>query len=348
MKEAQEINQDRISRREFFKVAGLTTAGISLPNFLNSPENTSNKPTKIETDQAIYYPFYERHPQGISFDEISKVQDIDIHFLETVFPSNDTLSLTPKDLLFMESAVQSGGILSGEPSYKRIGRLISEEMLSFFSKKGSQISIEGYILPFDAAKQYISSMAAEAMVGAGLAAHKAVRFSDLEEKTKKDSARLVFGLTGSAWLTSPVLSSLGVIIEENPTRTLQKIFAYVYHTHPEFPIVFLRNALMARKLDLLAKYQQEKQEEKPSISYAVGYGHAGIEDFLILGEKSTLTAISIYPKGYLQNTVDLNGGLDFFCSTVVVPVRENLEENQEVKHIIVDEKLRAYLENRLK
>ena len=110
---------------------------------------------------------------------------------------------------------------------------------------------------------------------------------------------------------------------------------------------------MVEKLLLIAEKLPKFKEiitDKPQLAYQMGLSHAGSEDILELlgsGRDFICWFISRYPKEFLKEIIDHNGGLEAFCTTVVIPVKANLEADQNLKHTILDEKLKEYLSGNL-
>jgi hypothetical protein len=242
-------------------------------------------------------------------------------------------------------------------------RVTPDNILSYFAEKNISVSYEGSEPPRDS--ELVSKLvtAAEPGIIAGFAANDALHtirdFINKKELSTADFIKksAIWGYL--LWASSPFVTSrlaaaamdkegLGRSITQNQLRAINRFNAFIAHAHPEDLVVFFRNVIMARQLQLLGEDLSGKTKEKPRISYQVGGGHAGIEDFLLLGDKLTIATLSIYPKQFLQHVVENNGGIDAFCSTIIIPVRQTLATGDDTKRVILDRQLKDYLEARLK
>ena len=103
---------------------------------------------------------------------------------------------------------------------------------------------------------------------------------------------------------------------------------------PEHMIVFFRNLVIARKLQTLAADRLRETGKKINLPFLVGSAHHGIKDFLILGEEATLAGFNLFSNDTLKRIVEANGGIDAFCTTVVIPVKENVIEKLSIRSIV--------------
>lgn len=351
--------QRPFTRRDFLKVVLNVGASVPLSKAIRYLEGQpAKKGETIETEDAIYLPLYEAHTEGISLNEVKSVNP-DVIFRERIDTSTKTLESSPFKLLTDKALTRSPD--TGEDIEIRF---FPDEILDYLSEKGASVAIEGISIPQGYGK--VTELLDKAFVFSSttLFAMEFIRrfkkrYLDNNNITIPDELRLAAASLFQLWSTSENISEAATytaytkIDPEKATKVkaiTRKINAVVSYFHPQKPKVFLRNIMMARKLTLLGEFGSKNRSEKPRIAFQVGAAHAAINDLISLGEQGyevTLAMLDVYPKVFLKFVVEHNGGIDAFCSTVVVPVKENLE-GQEVKQVILDQRLKAYLEQRFK
>ena len=339
---------------------------------LNFPENS------YETSNAYYVPLTERHDKHTN--EINKLLSfqikLDSHFNEGIQPTINILDAKPISILLSEGK---------SPIHRTWLRYFPDEILIHFAQEDTYINKEGSDLPPHLYFAHDVMLTAEFYTGYNLLlnAIKDKLATTEESKGKRDNkidATSFLKSLGIAWLITPgtasVVSYLLSIDSAERSEVLKSIGEITerisnvgYHTHPELMSYFFRNIMMARKLELLAEELpklKKPERDKPIISYSVGKSHGGLKDLIQVDDKTngnfTLSLLSIYPEPILKNIVlynhlerlpkehmdgeQMRKAINTFCSTVIVPVKANLE-GQEVKHVVVDEELKRYLESRL-
>ena len=128
------------------------------------------------------------------------------------------------------------------------------------------------------------------------------------------------------------------------TSKVNKIFEeMVANPDSKDNFIFFRNLVMARKLQFLGEMVFTTVKRKARIGFKLGNSHEGIENHLELGKQDTLSRITKYPKEFLSKIVELNGGLDDFCSAILLSPKGNEFE----KTILRDNQLKENLQKKL-
>lgn len=362
----------RIGRRGFLKGLGAVGGAAALRKpikYLEGKKPTETKKEserlKIETKNATYYPFYERHDLAMQVEDLASVKNIDLHFVEGPFPSHWAINTKAKDIIHFNGTPEWDSTITT--------RLFEEDNLKYFSENNVYLSMETGNVPGSLSSRKMSMIAQHipglGLLFAGMADYLRTRSRD-KPVNLLDFIRTSGLISGGIWATSRLTTESILDISEryypntedkqSLKRIIRRINGLQSLTHPEDTLVFYRNVMMARRLTLLGqKLPETKQiEKKPSISYQVGAAHSGIEDFIRLenlGDGFSLAMLEIYPKEFLEDIVRINGNpvdslenqIQTFSSTVIIPVKENLEGDEDIKHVVVDEKLRDYLKARL-
>lgn len=344
-----------ISRRGFLKAGLVGTAALLVGK---EASKLQAEQLKIETDSAIYYPFYEGHRKPITLEELKLYPAADIHFVELTVPSR---IYTAKDFdASAELFTQAGNYSRTDPNTLiNVTRLLPDDILNYFAENNTAVVFEGMDFPDKMRKLLLPLHDIEAGMGIISLGLSRILASSLPKDSAAPNQIITAGNLIAAWGFSGNLSNtLHTLTQEllprsysrlSLARLSQKLGALQANAHPEDLMVFMRNIFMARKFEFLAEQLPtlRQLDRKPKISYNVGAAHAGIEDLLHLGPNLTISLLNIYPKELLINIVEYNGGLDSFCSSVVIPVRENVITKNDAKTTLLDEKLRDYLFRRL-
>jgi len=133
----------------------------------------------------------------------------------------------------------------------------------------------------------------------------------------------------------------------------------VNHFHPENANTFLRNIIMARRLDTVAKNITglKQMQGKPQIGINIHARHGGVEDLLIiqdkLGSRAVLKLLDLYSNKTLKAVVKENGrhedtleqNIKTTSTGLVFSVKDAVQG--ETKHLLVDTELENYLLGRL-
>lgn len=343
----ENIEQNIVSRQEFLKLSGLVGGALafsSLPKPIKntlplSEQNEAKERVRIDTDLATYYPFYEKHSNPITLQELKEVK-LDLLFHEAAEPAKLVQSMSNEFIV--------------DFTLSKNGEQEKNEMYKHFSDNEISIAWEGVDIPKKYRDSEIVILLGAYCASALLLLKNVPKISDMNLK------ETILGLTGFAWSVSP-LYALGLcsLSENIPAdkrthqtkiirRALQRIHASALNFHPEYLDIFFRNIIAARKLQILAKYQTKENNSLPKIGYVMGAAHTGIEDLLILGEQFTLSILSIYPKIILEHIINHNGGIDAFCKTVMASLELDNNNNIYITRTTIDDtELKSYLESRL-
>ncbi len=328
-----------VSRRELLgkaaKIAALGAA-VGTAGLIVGNEVFKGSEGIVKTDAGNFIPLYERHDAGISTENFPKSIDaLDGLFRETnhgIESIEDTLATNPQEagsiLTFKTSNTDTDKIIF--KLYQRNAPLVfgdisvSEHDIQDRNKLANAELWTGFVatsvllMPHDPTRRKFLQLAFGAVASYGL-----------------------YGLSNFSYLIPMLTNSI-----EHPewVRRISRIDGIISHIHPEQPLIFLRNAIMANKLLLTGEHLKRKLGRKPNIAFWVGGGHSGIEDFLQLGQEACREAISLYPSLYLHHVVDDNGGAEEFSSALLAYPRA-AGENQYTYDLvkITDRKLMAKL-----
>jgi len=287
------------------KVTGLLLAATQVPRFLIGKEAIEKTGVKsLETEKAFFFPLYERHDKPLSSKEIEKLPGVDVFLYEYQIRSGYLASMDSTEVLNQE--------VQFDVSDKSRRPLIPEGHVEALLGHKASISFEGFLYSDD--------------IKGELAKHRTI---DIAEQAEK----LVDELN-----TDPNLEKVQIA-----RQLASKVERLVNNPDSKENFIFFRNVMIARRLQFLAEAFSELRKRKAQIGFSVGRSHEGIEDLLTLGDQSVLTIIESYPPEFLEKLVNINGGIDAFCSTTVLtPLKDN-----PMKIELLDRDLKELLESKL-
>lgn len=347
-----------LSRRDFLKLGGAGLLTLLFPSSESLDDLTEAKKANIvevETANAIYFPVYEDHTHPATKDDIEKLPKLNVYFYELLYNSSKLTQEDPTQLLNRDTShtLQQAADSQNTNTRKYI---FPRDHLEVFKKNNTEISLEGYMLPETEIFAYLGFKFTETVVGAvGAFAYLAAKKKHEIKETDKPlvSPKVDLAIKSTlAWLLSPIiettvsntLSYFGTDTELNAMqRIASRVLAMTNHAHPETNLIFFRNLLMSRKLQFLGEVLSGEHFSKPKIGYNVGMAHSEIEDFIRLSPDIVLALINAYPADYLRKIVELNGGLEAFCSTILLTPDTRHSE----KIVVQDKRLRLVLEKKL-
>lgn len=106
-------------------------------------------------------------------------------------------------------------------------------------------------------------------------------------------------------------------------RVIDRLFALSTYSRPQDLIVFFRNLIFTHKLLDLAEKESKRLGRKVNISYQIGAGHSGVEDFLILGKGVCEKLLSCYSKEIWEDVINMNRGIDNVVSIIILKSKED-------------------------
>lgn len=357
---------DKLSRRDFLKLGGAGLAGLFLHRQTKETEKIAleiEQQRTFETEKAIYLPVFEVHTRRYSDVEVLAAKP-DCLFVEFVSKTDGVLNKDPLKILKAESFV-SGGV--GEEIIET-GKFISEELLEGLSKQGVAVSIEGLDLP-DILMERAGNInkVTGTLPGISIVASLGVALSHLAKEkryTKGDYTRIYASVLASLWANSDEfgIATVRSFYDrdeqtqkiKNAQNVANRIYAAVSFAHPEDVIVFMRNIFMASKLITLGDELKSDLNEKTKIAFRLGAAHGAVSDLVKMGKTICHTMLNVYPDNTLRQVVEFNTNenksfserIEDFCTTIVIPVDEALNNNSGTKYI-VDSELKNYLLKRL-
>ncbi len=341
--ETGDKSHKKFSRRDFLKLGGLAGPAIALG--LSKPETTkpNNDILSIETQEAKYFPIYETHQQPVSGEELKLLPPQDVFLYEYFRDTRYFVDSPPQVILDTPIPISTDS--------KR-DHVVPRNHLEWLKKNSTKICFEGYVLPTNYFLIAELVMFGEPGIALGSLLLPSVFSKPKENRGKRMDRRqflkLAAGLAATWGLSSGAYIGLEAfgktdVKESALERTMIKAQGLLSHTHPENPIVFFRNIMLARKLQFLGEAASKEKGQKAQITYNVGKAHAGIEDFLLIGKDWTLNFLNIMPNQFLKKVIDRNGGLENFCSNVLV----DPNAQRPTKSVLVDQELKNFLNKKL-
>ena len=369
--EGKSPSSKKISRREALKLIGGTALVVGGALTLKKEMNIVSK--GIETEHAIFLPFYERHEIGIKENEIPG--DLDFWFREDNWydpkipyelPSSEVLRM-------MQNAATTG---EGINSIRIRG--FQEGALSRLARNGSKIILGDINTSQDSSNKvanYQKIVTAEAIVGLSAAVggflyernkqiedRKKDKTPSASETTRKNFLKGAAAL-GITWATLPFASQMSVVLvpEYNGAsvgRILTRLDGFQSNFHPENLLVFFRNVVIADKMLTIAEEFHKGMGVKAKIGFNMGASHSGIEDFLGAGVEFCRFVIANFPEDVLRKIIGANKDIDTFCTSAVLELPKDFKEsdietldkakNVNIKRdLIIDNKLVNQLKRKL-
>lgn len=326
-----------ISRKNLFRLgaAGTLTAAVGR-------EAHREIDWKIATDTAVFYPFYEDHRNGIWLDPEKLPQTLDFHWVEHgIWPS---LREKYPDL---DMPINEWFITVYKLNYE--GKIAGNN-LKLLASKNTAIAFGDIEIPEESDESLIKRM----RLGEPnqlLLTYLAVRGAKIGWQEAKKRLRKNPGtparMTRRELLARTILTGLDLtavyftlnsLIMEPLTRAKpallpppeaalerikERIAAMMMHTRPADLVVFFRNLIFAHKQLYLAEVESKRLRRQVHISYQIGGGHAGVEDFLILGKGFCEKLIGAYYPQLLAAIIEENRSLDNF--TYITKLKPNPE-----------------------
>lgn len=332
----------KISRREALKSIGGTALVFGGALTLKKEMNIGSK--GIETEHAIFLPFYELHNVGIKENEIPG--DLDFWFEEGRWSTNPETpyELPSGEVLWM---LQKKFVSGSKINPIKI-RSFQDGALNRLARNGSKI-ILGDINPsqdfFNEGLTHNQKIIAEAIGGLSAAAGWFLYASNKQigdgkkgitpstsEITRKNFLKgaAAFGI---AWATLPLASEvsvLGLAPEYNGAsvdRILTRLHGFQSNFHPEDLIIFFRNVVIADKMLTIAEEFHKGMGVKGKIGFNVGFLHSGIEDFLGAGAEFCRFIIANFPKDVLREIIRVNKDIETFCTSAVLELPKDFKES---------------------
>ncbi len=348
-----------LSVRDFLKVSGLSLAAAATGKYFSREGDKSGETSRSEwremvgCDKNIYIPIYEHHEKPWRATEFEKLPDVDVAFYEVVRPAKDMLKGGADNLVGW-----------ADEEFTR-DRWMEPDHLRYWSEKGSFIAFEG--LDYNAstmALKYACGVLVEGFLGLRALAES---FSDKASVPIKIGEKEVVagevkqnllrfgGIWGSsAFLDIGVGFYMKFLLAEgsegmkNMSLVVQRLAGATSQVHPEFDVIFLRNIIMARRLQAIGEYFPVKYRETDrikgspkTISFNVGAKHIGVEDWLALGPDAVKLALEMYPSSLWKELADLNGGTEAMATMPIIRPGSNFFDDKIIN--LKDEWLGRFL-----
>ncbi len=276
----------------------------------------------VRTGNGTFIPLYERHDRGIDSKDIP--HDTDVYFREVT----TTDSTTGQETLMDEEA---GDILNGlrdayvgTPLETHDIRVFPPEVLDALSDIEADIMVGdigvGRYYSVDTLRGLTTAYCSAAGF-AGLLSFLSARFvkpADISRRKFLQLAGWAMLLWASPQIYGKVIAYIVPGIGKNQDaekRIIARMLGISSDFHPENAGEFFRNVVMADKmLDAASNTKSLKGNNPLHMTFQVEAVHSGIEDFLQLGPDACRAVILAHPQEFLQEVVDMNGGVEKFCS----------------------------------
>jgi hypothetical protein len=310
------------SRRESLKNIGkigvLASGAVLIGNHEINVEREG-----IKSQHARFFPLYEDHTIGpkpelirddfdvIVREGISGPQEINKPYFDIVGESTIPAMTQGIDL---ERIARNGT------------RFFFPDMMENFSE-GQQDKADPVFDREAGQKKIMSLMINEGLLGVGTLL-LGVATERVEKKLKPANPKIsrsklfragIFGVT--SWAFSQPVTMIGAIAIENATqqeavlRIAHRIHGLQSHAHPEWTMELFRNLLWTNKMFTLADFVSAEKGSFGNIGFNVGLLHTGVEDLLRAGPQLSRLLLISYPHEYLKHVVEINGGIENFCSS---------------------------------
>lgn len=341
--EPPKINRRRLLGNTAKAIAG-TAVGIPLAR-----EVKQTVEQKVETTEGVFYPLYEFH-----YSPIEKLPDkVDIYWREG--PGDmlaETVFFDPNGLIRKSLYEKGARVAVGDVDYRpqdlskdevtAIADVIAASAIPI-AAAASGLWVGNTFLVEDPLMKKINR---RVILGAAVAGY----FSTFTQSGREQEEGILQNkqqIPRHARLTD-------ILDEKNPSKDLIgkatiRLEGLLSDFHPELAITFFRNAVWAHKLLEYSKRLQKDLGRKPNFALAIGAGHGGVEDFLILGEKFIETCISAYPKEWLSEVMKTNGGLQEFSTMRITQPTHSPTETPDLKsaETFIDQSLMGALTKKL-
>ncbi|OGK26210.1 hypothetical protein A2954_04465 [Candidatus Roizmanbacteria bacterium RIFCSPLOWO2_01_FULL_37_12] len=104
-------------------------------------------------------------------------------------------------------------------------------------------------------------------------------------------------------------------------RLLIRLHGLSSTAHPEPPVIFCRNLVMALKIKQFGKYLESNHVDNPLVAFNTGALHSGIEDFISLPEELLRQMIIHINTNYIHESFSKYG--DYFSTTRLIRADNN-------------------------
>lgn len=341
---------NKISRRDILKMGATGGAALATSAFLK--KEYSKFKEGVVTPVGTFIPLYERHDLGIKVSDIPS--DLNGFFRELASPY--LMEIPPRDLLETEAIALDTG-----QRKQRTFLVFPDQILQKLSQQGTEIIIGDIFTEEDGSpSNFEFTIKAEAILGSlAIAASSLTHLSELGHKkvTRRDILQkglIGFSLWGNSLFLSGGLSIVGQTQEGAIKRIVARLYGISSDFHPELPLLFLRNVIMADKLLTVAEQMKSQTDKNPKIAFQVEGDHSGIEDFLVAGRDVCHFLVLSYPNSVLRPIVEYNNGIEDFCSARLFKLSKDTSPNTSdppnleniSERCIIDTKLQQSLEKK--
>lgn len=333
--ETPKINRRRLLGNTVKAIAG-TAVGIPLAR-----EALQTVTGKVETTEGIFYPLYEVHKYPIE----NLPPKLDVYFRELMTKPDIPNSLTDRQIASLVGSQNIENKISQQKAKIALGDVIPT------SYPLSPDLMYGIAMVVGANAPGMTSAAAGATLGT---------FLERRPSSRKMNRRVALGFLGAAAYSATAAAHTLLdqdtlskhLDQKDPTgdplgKIAVKVNGLLSDFHPEIAVLFFRNAVWAHKLLAYSKELKSELKRKPNVALAIGAAHAGVEEFLMLGEDFIEKIITAYPKSWLEAVVDNNGGIKNFSTLRLIDPGETSSGEAPIKGF-EDRKLAGVLDDLFK
>lgn len=339
----------KISRRTALKVMAGGGAAIALGS-----QEARTIEEGVQTKAGIFYPLYHRHDHPIEVKDIPP--DLDGYFVETIH------FRVTKEPMYTVSEMVSGNyiVFRDDNKVTVINQpLMNEDSLNFLSHNQAKLIFGDIILRDRDFSIHNWGLKIRALLATTLL--MGVLKNDQTDKTAEHGVssptRRMFlrkiALASVAIISAPMVGNIFTLLGMTPNpdqrnalqRILVRVGGMLEHAAPENNIIFFRNLIMANQLLTVAEKIFQELNRKPRIGLDVGARHSGIEDFLTVGHEFTRWLIKQYPRSFLEEIAQKNGGMEEFLSASLISLPADYNFNSDsIGEINLNPELRERLQ----
>lgn len=365
MNEPQDEQPKKISRRGFLrrlKKAVPIVAGAALGGFVL--READHREHGVLTTFGRVKMIYERHGDQVKTEEIPK--GADYFFREEIVPGFSNPEIHEKLKRDQAREFITDVLLSRSTAYpdsvrEKTFQAFPDNLLKYLEKNHIALVLgDAEIAEFRTRDYLLKTSYARVIAGLGTIASSLLLGKTIEDRTLKAtgnedkawSRREFTTVTGILLGAGFMANQIGGIINaiaaskgEKMSPPLEVLVRLTTNIHPEDVGVFFRNAVMALKILLAAKDAKQRIGKEPIGAALVEQLHAGIEDFLSLGEDILRLIITATPNPILQPIIKANGGTEQFASAVIVDLSSGMTDVHT--RVLTDEKLVKMVEEKL-
>lgn len=329
------------SRREFGKIVKISFLSAWVSSYLSTDiQNFEEGNPVVKTGDGNFHMLYEFHDEGIKPSDMPTKRDVDLFFREGVLGGG-------------------GNVLDTEGGLTALS-LMGGDLIDACAKRKIRLAFGDIRVPKLLEPEDLELV--EAVAGMGLLCLSQATEQELKEKEghlnwleRFDRRQFMLGIGVLGWIMMPKLYSGGISFATEFTdlpdevKSLRRLYGFMSNFHPENTPIFFRNVVWANKLLTLTSEISSQKNNSAEIVCNVGAGHSGLQDFLKIDRVFCRKIITSFPASFIENTANINGGIQALSSTVIVdfPLEGSQKWEEASSIVIKDEVLEEMLKSKI-